>query len=295
MFQDEYNRSVIFHGVNIVYKQDPYIPDTSKFDPQLSLTDEDINNLVKWGFNFVRLGVMWEAVERQPGVYDDNYLTQVNSLINRLGEKGIYTLVDAHQNVLARKICGEGMPDFYAADDMLSHTCDETIVPEVLELVGACKSMKDYGYGVDENGDYLISDCQKTNFATYYSSPESVSAFNNLYQNNFGLRDKFLAYWDKVSASFASNPYVIGYDPINEPFPSDYFKHPELVLVPGKFDKEILQPLYKDSFNVYQKYDQSKIMFFETPQFPDTFGVGGGKVFPAGFTELPGGSTLTNL
>lgn len=59
----------------MVYKQDPYIPDATKFDPDLSLTDDDINNLVKWGFNLVRLGVMWEAVERQPGVYDENYLT----------------------------------------------------------------------------------------------------------------------------------------------------------------------------------------------------------------------------
>ena len=64
--------------------------------------------------NFVRLGVMWEGVEREKGVYDDVYLQKVTELINRLGEKGIYTLVDNHQDVLARVMCGEGMPDFYA-------------------------------------------------------------------------------------------------------------------------------------------------------------------------------------
>jgi len=69
---------------------------------------------VKWGFNFVRLGVMWEAVETAPGVYNDTYLTEVDTLITKLGKKGIYTLVDAHQDVMARKICGEGMPNFYA-------------------------------------------------------------------------------------------------------------------------------------------------------------------------------------
>lgn len=46
--------------------------------------------------NFVRLGVMWEAVERQRDVYDMEYLAQVNDLITKLGEAGIYTLVDAH-------------------------------------------------------------------------------------------------------------------------------------------------------------------------------------------------------
>ena len=66
--------------------------------------------------NFVRLGVMWEAVERERGVYDDDYLAKVTDLINKLGEKGIYTLVDAHQDVFARVMCGEGVPNFYAQD-----------------------------------------------------------------------------------------------------------------------------------------------------------------------------------
>ena len=65
---------VLLHGVNVVYKVPPYIPDTQSFDSQKSLTAEDIANLKKWGFNFVRLGVMWEAVETEPGVYDWDYL-----------------------------------------------------------------------------------------------------------------------------------------------------------------------------------------------------------------------------
>ncbi len=67
MMQDKYNRTVIFHGVNVVYKVPPYVPSYNGFNPELSLADADIDNLVKWGFNFVRLGVMWEAVERSPG------------------------------------------------------------------------------------------------------------------------------------------------------------------------------------------------------------------------------------
>ena len=77
MFVDAEGRSVLFHGVNVVYKVDPYIPSTGDFDPQNSLNDEDIANLVKWGQNFVRLGVMWEAVERSEKQYDDAYLDKV--------------------------------------------------------------------------------------------------------------------------------------------------------------------------------------------------------------------------
>ena len=59
---------------------------------------------------------MWEAVEYSPGKYNHTYIQQVNTLINKLGRKGIYTLIDAHQDVLSRTICGEGMPNFYARE-----------------------------------------------------------------------------------------------------------------------------------------------------------------------------------
>ena len=116
MLRDEDGAAVIFHGVNVVYKMDPYIPSDGDFDSQNSLNDKDVADLKKWGMNFVRLGVMWEAVERTKDVYDDAYLAKVSALITKLGEAGIYTLVDMHQDVLARYMCGEGMPNFYAKE-----------------------------------------------------------------------------------------------------------------------------------------------------------------------------------
>jgi len=93
---DSYGRTVLLHGVNAIYKVDPYIPSEGAFDPQKSLNSEDIANLKSWGMNFMRLGVMWEGVEREAGVYDMAYLDKVEALINKMGEAGIYTLVDAH-------------------------------------------------------------------------------------------------------------------------------------------------------------------------------------------------------
>lgn len=179
--EDVHGRSTLFHGVNVVYKIDPYIPSQTDFDPQLSLNDKDIDDLVKWGFNLVRLGVMWEAVERAPGVYDYEYLKKINDLINKLGAKGIYTLVDAHQDVFARTFCGEGMPTFYFPDDKLDHQCPGNIIPWVAQIFGACKSIKDYGFRYDEQGYPLIEDCTKNPFPIYYTSPESISAFERLY------------------------------------------------------------------------------------------------------------------
>ena len=86
----------------MVYKMAPYIPDQAQEDPETSLTNADIKNLVDWGFNFVRLGVMWEAVETAPGEYNQTYIQEIDKLITKLGKAGIYTLVDAHQDLLAR-------------------------------------------------------------------------------------------------------------------------------------------------------------------------------------------------
>ena len=54
-------------------------------------------------------------------------------------------------------------------------------------------------------------------FATYYDTTDSQNAFDALYNNKDGLRDKFIAFWDKSSARFSRNPYVVGFDPLNEP------------------------------------------------------------------------------
>ena len=92
-----------------------------------------------------------------------------------------------------------------------------------------------------------------------------------------------------MAARFAANPYVIGYDPINEPFPANIYKNPELWYKVGTFDATVLQPLYSRVFEeAYAPAGNSKIMFFEPAQFPDT-------IFHTGFTALPAGSDKAHL
>ena len=106
---------------------------------------------------------MWEAVERTPGRYDEDYLNKVEALINKLGEAGIYTLVDMHQDVFARSICGEGFPDFYAKEAIKGAVCInsfwDTVFDYLYQKTGVCKSMSDYNLGYDSNDDPIISDC----------------------------------------------------------------------------------------------------------------------------------------
>lgn len=39
LLEDEFNRTTILHGMNVIYKIPPYIPDRLTFSPQDSLTD----------------------------------------------------------------------------------------------------------------------------------------------------------------------------------------------------------------------------------------------------------------
>ena len=110
--RDDSGRYKIFHGVNVVVKLPPYIPDTEKFDPYISFTDEDINILKKLGINLVRLGIIWESIEKEEGKYDLEQLEKMSSIVSKLEENDIAVIIDAHQDMFSRLFCGEGAPKF---------------------------------------------------------------------------------------------------------------------------------------------------------------------------------------
>jgi endoglycosylceramidase len=196
-------------------------------------------------------------------------------------------------------MCGEGVPDFYAKEVVGEHpSCFSPIIDHLLEPVldkfGICKPISAYGYRYDDNGDPLIEDCQSINFGIYYSSPDSINAFDALYKNKDGLRDKFVAFWDASSARFAKNRFVLGFDPFNEPAIGNYYRDPTLLL-PGHMDRRSLAPLYTEVFEKYMANSDESIMWFEPNTFPNVNGIPFGDglipgiIFPAGFETPPGG------
>lgn len=285
MFVDEYGRSRIFHGFNAVVKVAPFIPITDHFDPQMSISDEDIANLKSWGFNFIRLGVMWPGVEPAPQQYNLTYLAEANKLINKLGAAGIYTLVDAHQDVFARRFCGEGVPAFYATN--VSSSCDYNFISRLLKHAGVCKTMDDFNLVFDADGNPTIDSCTKNYFTGYYKTAEVIDAFAHLYDNVNQIRDRFFDFWTVTSKFFADNQYVLGYDPLNEPIVANFWKDPTL-FIPGRFERYVLQDLYKDYAAVIRKNTQEQIIFFEPVTF-DLFSQFGEIINSVGFDDTPGG------
>src|SRR6185437_6127693 len=82
-------------------------------------SSDDAQFLQDNGFNVVRLDILWEAVEPQPGVFNTDYLNSVEHTIQMLANHGIHVILNMHQNgysdVLAQG--GDGAPGWAIQTD----------------------------------------------------------------------------------------------------------------------------------------------------------------------------------
>ena len=291
---DNYGRYSIFHGGNVVVKLPPYLPTLDVFDYQFSLnTKEDLETMKRLGFNSIRLGVIWEAVEKKPGEYDMDYLNKVEQIINTLGENGIYTMVDAHQDVFSRNFCGEGVPYFYVNEMGFDKKCDASALTRILGFVGVCKTLEDFNFRYDENGLPLIEDCVKHNFADYHVIAGFSSAYRNFYQNRANIQDKFVEFWKTVVKRFKGNKYILGYDLWNEPAPGGPMEDIKS-MIPGRPDIKDILPVYRKVDTELRKIDPNYILYFENTPVPDILPIFGG-LFLGSMSEKPAGDEMPQV
>lgn len=52
---------------------------------------------------------MWPGVQPSQDAFDDAYIKKLKYLVNAAAKRGIYTLLDMHQDVLSENFCGEGI------------------------------------------------------------------------------------------------------------------------------------------------------------------------------------------
>jgi hypothetical protein len=117
--KDEYNRTILFRGVNLCGNSKlPTSPNSSThvfdsfFDhrnvcflgrpfPQKDL-EEHLSRLCNWGLTFMRLLVPWEALEHKgPGLYDEKFIDSLVETIEKASQKGIKCFIDPHQDVVS--------------------------------------------------------------------------------------------------------------------------------------------------------------------------------------------------
>jgi len=257
---DQNGRSRIFHGVNVVQKSEPYYPTSL-------LTPERMDLLRDWGFNAVRLGVMWIGTEPNKGYFNQTYLDQIESIVEQLAQRGIYALLDSHQDLYSPKWCGDGAPLWAAIPAANSKPFAEPL----------------YGVYSFDNSTGLPESCPEP-WASYYMTEACCSSFQSLYDNTENLSDHYAAFWTTIAERFSNVSSVLGYELINEPFPGNVYANPAL-LIPGVGDRENLQPFYEKLNTAIRKTDENHIIFYE----PITW-----DVTPVGFTQVPGGDTYQN-
>jgi endoglycosylceramidase len=190
--------------VDAVYKRAPFelYPDPGhpwNFDAT------DAARIARLGFNVVRLGIEWEGLEPGSGPANSpaicrpghpgnphefnasiarRYLKNIAKTVDLLGRDGVYTLLDMHQDVYSHLFLGEGAPNWAVCTD------DEAILP-----VGGRWSQN-------------------------YRNPTLDLAEQHFWANNVvgNLQGQFDLVWGTVARYFRDNPWIVGYDPYNEPF-----------------------------------------------------------------------------
>jgi endoglycosylceramidase len=103
---DQDGRVVLLHGVNVVWKAAPFYPP----DVPGGLTDLDLQRIADHGWNAIRLGVSFAGLMPQKGLVDHAYLDHVASVIQRIAARGMYTLLDVHQDAMGAPWGGNGFP-----------------------------------------------------------------------------------------------------------------------------------------------------------------------------------------
>jgi endoglycosylceramidase len=185
------------------------------------------------GFNVIRLLFVWEAYQPEPDKTDDSYLQMFSLIASEAWKRGIYTVIDFHQDAFARWVdygCGEGFPRWALAEGLrISPPRNDAFCANWMAMAFT-----------DFNGVHRA-------FADFYSG----KAPNQ-------LRSRYLQLFTTLAQRFRSVPGVIGYDVLNEPFSHS-------------FDND-LKDLYHDVGEAIRTHDPGAILFLEPDLMTDTNG-----------------------
>lgn len=185
-FTDEYGRERIFNGVNFSDKQG-YDVCKQTFRP---FKNRDVLKKCKeCGFNIIRLGFTWAAVEPKPSRYNEALLEDIGDILDKAYENDVYIILDMHQDLYSEQCRhGDGAPPWATLTD-------------------GCK----FRYPV------------KVWAEGYFYGKAVHKAFDNFWSNTKvngkGLQDYYADMWKHLAEKFKDKPALFGYDLMNEPFP----------------------------------------------------------------------------
>lgn len=184
-FVDEYGRERIFSGMNVVDKKDFNKENKGYGYPAENFPFEEFRAR---GYDLIRLGFSWGAMEPQPGHYNEQLISDLCDFLDKCEEYGIYAFLDCHQDVYSSYCYGDGAPRWA--------TLTDNFVPRKQIAVWA----EPYFYG-------------KACFRAF------DNFWDNVQYNKKGLQDYYADMWKHLAEAVKDKPALFGFDFFNEPFP----------------------------------------------------------------------------
>jgi endoglycosylceramidase len=229
---DTNGRALILHGLNT--------SNNSKYHlhgmPWITASDVVAENNTL-GTNAVRFVIFWDLVEPQPGVYDDNYLSNIKTRVNWYGSVGMHVILDMHQDLYGPGAVRVGPDDVDGAPVWATYTDGLAI-----------KSVSPW--------------------SLMYLQPGEMRAWDNFWgttQKHPELRQMYANAWQHVAGYFADNKAIIGYDLMNEPYGG--------TLQGVLFEPTVLLATYQTIINKIRQVDNDHWIFVEPSAFPVTEGL----------------------
>ncbi len=241
---DRRGRVVIVHGLNLVYKHKPYAPPATV----TGFRARDARWLARHGFNGARIGTLWAGLTpHAPGRADRSYLRKWQRVMNLLAKQKIWMQLDAHQDQWHEIYGGEGAPDWAVKRPAPFNALPPVTAP----------------------------------FPTGYWTPEVSTVFDNFWANRDGLLDGWVAAWRVAAREWKRQPYLMGYDLINEPWMGTEWA---TCLVDGCKASYVneLQPALEKATRAIRRIDGRNLVWWEPQQFA------GGQKLDTFFTRMAG-------
>jgi len=267
-FCDAEGRVRIFHGFNDVQEaKDRGSFDGSNYLPNLLSNPSVVAQLSEWGFNVMRMPMMWAAIQPSADEISSAYLSAIRNVTESMALHGVYSFLDMHQDVLSTRFGSyDGAPRWVVNKTQPRHP-----YPWPLKL-----PLSQWGVG--------------------YLSEATGQGFQDIYRNTHGGRDAWAAAWKAAATHFKGDAAILGYELLNEPFAGDIY-HDPLLLLPGVAGKQNLLPAYDAVAEAIRQSDDETIIMFEPLTWGMIFPTKAGelpKIAASGFDHCPGGNAYAN-
>ncbi|MEW6272856.1 MAG: cellulase family glycosylhydrolase [Thermodesulfobacteriota bacterium] len=194
---DAEGREVLLRGVNVNALAEHWA--FGELPTVFPFTAADAELIAGIGWNAVRLLLSWSRVEPEPGVYDEAYLDRAAATVDLLAERGVYTIVDLHQDAWGATLaarpgeqCPPGQQPAFGWDG----------APAWATLDGGAPRC--------------------TTAGLRETSPAVVASWDAFWADapgpgGVGIRTRYVRMLGHVAGRFAREPAVAGYDLMNEP------------------------------------------------------------------------------